>query len=409
MSWVERIQSDIRITTGDGAVYEPLYMITEKSVEYNIATFEFPNIEGTLVKRGTPKGAKYTFKLVFQGDDHLDERKAFENSNRDSRPWVVNHPIWDTMRLQPTSLSYDPTGLNTSVITGEMIETIRDDDAIKSLTDPAEKTAMDIQDSLDNSIEQFSNNLAPTTSDVNQMSDDVADAYSLGSESVMTEDQFNEYFDLFNTANAAIAFAAADVSAAITAVQDVLIYPFLFTDGVKNRLNLLRTQFEKLGTSVATMTGFNEKTIYATNSGVILNAMISASINPEPGDYGNVKQVFESIDIILDVQNQYITNLNLLQTPNGGQEDSYIPEFSTINSINNVVNYAVSQLFAIALDSKQERVVYLDEDSNVIVLAHRFYGLEIDDSTIQQFMDENNIGLSGILEIPVGTKIVYYV
>lgn len=408
MSWVERIESNIKITTGDGSVYEPLYMITEKSVEYNVATFEFPNIDGTLVKRGTPKGARYTFKLVFQGDDHLEQRKAFEKSNRDSRPWTVNHPIWDTLILQPTSLSYDPTGLNTSVITGEMIETITDD-APKTEIDPTLETVLNIENSLEISSEQFSNNVAPTTTDINQMTDDVANAYSIGSESVMTESQFNEYFDLFNTANAAILYAASDVSAAITAVQDVLIYPFIFEDGVKNRLNLLRSQFVKLSESIATLTGFNEKTIYATNSGVILNAMISASINPLADDYGNVKQVFEVIDIILDVQNQFITNLNTLQTANGGQEDSYIPEFSTINSINNLVNYAVSQLFVIALTSAQERIVYLDEDSNAVLLAHRFYGLEEDDSTIKKFMDQNEMGLSEILIVPKGRKVVYYV
>lgn len=408
MSWVERIKSNIKITTGDGKVYEPLYFITEKSVEYNIATFEFPNIEGTLVKRGTPKGARYTLELIFQGDDHLDQRLAFEESNKDNRPWIVNHPIYDKLILQPTSLTYDPRGLNTSRITGEMIETITDD-APKVSIDPAQQTSVNIQDSLDISIEQFSNNVQPGTSDINQMADDVANAYSLGSEAIMTEDQSNEYFDLFNIANAAILDATSDVGVAVTAMQDVLIYPFLFEDAVKNRINLFRDQFLALSEDVLTLTGFNSKTIYATNAGYMLNGIISASITPLANDYTNVTQVFEIIDIILDVQNQYISNLNSIQSPNGGQEDSYIPEFTTISSINNMVNFAVSQLFVIALSAQQERVLFLEHDSNPVLLAHRFYGLEADDSTITQFIDQNNIGLSELLEIKKDRRIVYYV
>ena len=44
MSWIERIKNDIIITTGDGKVYTPLYSIGGKTVEYNIAEFNFPNI-----------------------------------------------------------------------------------------------------------------------------------------------------------------------------------------------------------------------------------------------------------------------------------------------------------------------------------------------------------------------------
>jgi len=408
MSWVERIETNITITTGDGEVYEPFYFITEKSVEYNVAEFEFPNIEGTLVKRGTPKGARHTFKLIFQGDDHLDQRLAFENSNKDNRPWIVNHPIWDRLVLQPTSLTYNPTGLNTSVITGEMIETITDD-APKSTIDPVEQTATNVEDSLETSIEQFSNNVLPEASDINQMASDVNDAFLIGSQSIKTEEQTNEYFDLFNRANADILNAVSDVSQAVTSMQDFLIFPFQFEDSVTNRLNLFRDQFLTLGQSLLTLTGFNSKTIYATNAGILLNGMISSAITPQPGNYGNVNQVFSAISIILDVQNQFIINLDLLQTPNGGDVDSYIPDFNTISSINNVVNFAVSQLFIIALDARQERCVFLECDSNIIKLAHRFYGLEPDDSTIDELIEQNNIGLNELLQIKKDRKILYYI
>jgi hypothetical protein len=66
-------------------------------------------------------------------------------------------------------------------------------------------------------------------------------------------------------------------------------------------------------------------------------------------------------------------------------------------------------LFEIAISAQQERSILCDSDTNVILLAHRFYGLLLDDSTIQRVMDNNSIGISEILDIKKGRKILYYV
>jgi len=72
-------------------------------------------------------------------------------------------------------------------------------------------------------------------------------------------------------------------------------------------------------------------------------------------------------------------------------------------------NFVLSHLFVIAIDAQQKRVVTLTEDSNVILLAHRYYGLTVDDSTIERFMNQNNIGINEIMNIEKGREIIYYV
>ena len=89
MSWIEKINSGIVITCGDGKRYEPHYILAEKSVEYNVAEFDFVNIEGTLVKRSKPRGRRFPIELLFQGDNHLDVADAFEMSAKDDRPWNI--------------------------------------------------------------------------------------------------------------------------------------------------------------------------------------------------------------------------------------------------------------------------------------------------------------------------------
>ena len=66
-------------------------------------------------------------------------------------------------------------------------------------------------------------------------------------------------------------------------------------------------------------------------------------------------------------------------------------------------------LFVIALSAKQERIEYISNDSNLISLTHRFLGLEPNDSTIDQFIRINKIGLNEFLQIKKGREIKYYV
>lgn len=408
MSWVERIKSEITIKTGDGKIYTPLYVLLPKSIEWNIAKFEFPNIKGTLVKRSELKGRKFPIEIIFQGDDHVERSLEFEQSAIDKRPWVISHPIYDDLLVHPESLTFDPTGLNTMVITGQVTETIKDEGPVFTI-DASDKTSVDAALASDTAAVSFAADVIPETSDINLMGDNIGAAFSLGAQSVKSGDQSNEYFNLFTVAQSSILNAANDIATAATAMNDVLIYPYLFKDSVESRLSLLRNQFDALAESVVNLVTPNEKKIYETNSNAIVNAMILASINPLDDDYGSVKSVNSVIDQIVDVNNIFFENLDFLQTDNGGGVDSYIPDFAAISALSNLINFALSQLFVIAENATQQRTLILEVDSNPILLAHRFYGLSVDDLTIESFLTQNNIGLSELLEIKAGETVVYFV
>jgi hypothetical protein len=98
-----------------------------------------------------------------------------------------------------------------------------------------------------------------------------------------------------------------------------------------------------------------------------------------------------------------------LQSDNASSPESYIPDANSLIGLNNIINFTISNLYDVALDSKQERSIILEEDSNIFLLTHRFYGLQEDDSSIDQFMDQNEIGLNEMLGIRKGRRIIYYV
>jgi len=137
--------------------------------------------------------------------------------------------------------------------------------------------------------------------------------------------------------------------------------------------------------------------------------MANTAVNPTDSDYKTITEVTSVIDQLVDVNNTYIANLNALQTINGGDINSYVPNFTFANNLSILFNFVLSHLFVIAIDAQQKRVVTLTEDSNVILLAHRYYGLTVDDSTIERFMNQNNIGINEIMNIEKGREIIYYV
>lgn len=396
------------ITTGDGKTYRPLYVISEKSVEYNYAEFVFPNIEGSLVKRSMPKGRRYPIEIIFQGEYHIDISNEFEESAKDTRPWTISHPMYDTIIVQPTKLSFDTSGLNTTKITGELIETITDDAPIIT-TDPVDQTGFSALATKELTAISISNDLAPVPSDIAMMTSSTNRVYDLGAALVKSGEQANDYYNKYVETLNNVASAANDVFSAAQSMIDLFSFPASFVDDLKRRFYIFQNQFEKIRDQLEDIFTPNEKMIYQMQGAAIITGMIESTVKPLKTDYQSASDVLYFIDQLIQVNDTYITDLDSLQTDNGGDTDSFVPDFDSISALSNLVNYTISELMNIALNSKQERRTTLTNDSNVLLLAHRFYGLQPDDSTIDQFANSNNVGLNEILSIEPGREIVYYV
>jgi len=410
MSWIERIETGIIIRTGDGQEYEPLYMNTLKRQGFNVAEYNFPNVAGTLVKRTERTGIRYALEIIFQGENHLDISDAFEKSSRDSRFWVVSHPMHGRLNMQPVSLKYDNTGLNTTKISGEMIETITEDSP-KVSVDPREQTVKDVATVGETMAEAFATQTTELSAGETVLLDGNMETLNTDMANVeKTNDEANEYFNLFNQVNAAVIDYTAEPLIAMQAVKDFIMYPSLLQISVAARFTALITQFASLAGGIAELVTPNDKKIYENNAANVIVAMVNSTMNPlNDDDFENAVGVLSVADQLSDTFAAYMVNIDSLQTDNGGDPDSYIPDFESVSGLANLVEFAIANLFQIALNASQERRVYIEKDSNAVLLAHRYYGLKVDDSTIDEFIRNNNIGLSEILQIRKGREIVYYV
>jgi prophage DNA circulation protein len=408
MSWIEKTKTDFIITCGDGKRFKPLWMNASKTKEYNISEFDFPNLSGTLVDRRTAKGTKFNIEIIFQGEDHLDQSSAFESSADDKRPWTIEHPFYGNIIVQPTSLSFDNTKLNVTKITGTVIETITED-APKMSSDPIDK----IKDDKENFDEILSESydVVPDVADINEITTQTNRIYLEGVKLIKLDTDAAAYFNLFNIANALLLNATADPIAALEALNTMLAYPALLEESAKNRINTLSEQFNRFVRPDTEEETFerSQKKIIENHGAAIISSQCLAAATPIATDYANRDEVLLIVESIIEDYNNFIEDLDELQTDNGGDTDSYIPDANSLIALNKLVNYTISNLFNIALNAKQERSIFVEYDTNIILLAHRFYGLEIDDSTLNELIRNNNIGLNEHLQIRKGRRIIYYI
>lgn len=407
MSWKLNAAENMIITTGDGKEYRPLYINTVKSFEFNTARFNFPGVEGTLVTRGERQGSTLTLRIIFQGSDHLDVAEQFEQSSKNKRAWTINHPMHGVLTMQPTKITFDNTKYNTSEITVELLETITRDAPIVGV-DPINQVQINAANLDDATSEAFEVATDLDTADTVLMGNALDDVYNDAQAIIEDDADLQDYFNKYQVASTAILNATTAPLEAIQAVRAVITAPALFSQTVKARLNMLQTQLEDLIARVYKTP--NEKTIFENYGNGIVATMVLVTTYPLNAlDFKNATDILDVIDQIGTNYDAYIGNLESLQTDTGDTTDSYLPDQSAMSGLQQQLNYCVSNLLDIALSAQQERQIILEYDSNIVNLAHRFYGLDSDDATIDEFIKTNSIGLNELLQIKKGRVLRYYI
>jgi hypothetical protein len=425
MSWQESVQSELIIKTGDGLSYKPLWKNTcAKEIEYNIAQFDFPKVKGSKIDRGTPMATKFNLDIYFQGEDNLVIARNFEVSASDSRPWQISHPIYGSILVQPTGLKFDYSGFNVTQVTGMLFETLGSAGLDISIV-PQDKIAAD-KEALDDTIVQGFNaemellrareltpsdiatrDLVLSTRQVTVLKGINKTLYDIGVKSIKLTEDAGTYLNRYNVANASIEQGISQASSLMSNLQAVINFPSQMINTVQVRVAALQTQFASLRANLGSITNQSDKSNYQATGATLVSSMCTNAVND--ADYKTRNEVLDQIENIQDMHDQFLSDMDLIQTDNGGEEQSFVGNSDVMTQLDDLIKFTVANLDQIALSAKQERIVILDEDSNAVILAHRFYGLQADDSTIQQFMDNNKIFLNEILQIKKGRTLSFYI
>jgi hypothetical protein len=415
MSWLEQVNTEMVIQTGDGKQFTPKWMNAKVAVEYNTAQYNFPNVKGTLVDRREMKGSKFTLEIFFQGDNHLSQMKDFVLSAADPRFWIISHPYYDILTVQPLSLDINNDKYNVSKITIPVIQTITDvyPQVIVIIEDKVEEDAEAI--SVANGV-NFVNNVMPSSRDKNQMTA-MADAmFANAVNKVVNDADGEELFNKYNDTKSKILNAVNNALAAMEAILDFIAFIAYLEQALSTRLsivkgsqNSVRNNLLAVYQTLDKMPNSMKRIYEYVGAGFLTTLALTAARPFSVADYANRVQVGTSIDCLGDTYTQYLADLDTMEVGSGGDIDDYVPSSESIMQLNELVFYTQSNLFDLALNAKQERFFTLEDDSNFITLTHRLYGLDSEDANLDELMRNNALGLNAILNIKKGTKITYYI
>ena len=405
-SWVEKLKNEFTITCGDNVTYTFLWRNASLGLEWNVAEFMFPNIEGTLVKKSKMMGRKINLDIYLSGENHLDVAENFLDSLKNENPCKITHPYYGLLLVQIATLNVNNEQHNVTNFTGTAIETITED-APKTTAEPIDQIPLQ-KLATDNDFEVTLTGLV-LPNDINNITSATNKSLKVGVPIIKIPTEFETYFNLFNVANSYVSTALSAPILAMRAITAFINYPALFTASVKDRLNCLQQQFNIVRSYLPLTIKPASKQIYQIQSAAHISSMCIASSTPLITDFKNSVDVLSTIDVIVNNYNQYLIDLDTLQTLNGGSVNSFIPDAQALISLNQLVNLTVSNLFDIALNSKKQFSIILENDTNIILLTHRFYGLDPNDANIKEMIQNNNFGLNNLLQIEKGTKITYYI
>jgi len=410
MAWIENINKGFTITTGDGVKFSVNWLNARRAVDYNMTQYNFKGLTGTLVDRRLPMGRAYDLEIYFQGADNLIKATDFMDSAENTKAWTISHPMYGILQVQPLGLELDDSSFNATKISCRVIETISASFQKQSIDPVSTIEALKLSTDATFAV-SFANTIpVPDIAVVTELSDNISLAQRLQLAFATITADAQKTRDAFNVANAALKNAVKDVNTAISTTQAMLNLPAVFEQSVFNRITFFINASNQLYANITSITLPDLKKIYENNTGSILGAMcLSTVTNVTATDYPNRNSVVQIIGLITDSYNDYIANLDAMQTPNNGELNSYVPDFDSYNALQQLMQFTLSNLFDIAANAKQQRTTTLANDSNVILVANTIYGLLDDDSTITQIINDNNIGRNELLILKKGRKIIYYV
>lgn len=406
MSWQERIKNKLLITTGDGKVHAVLWKNASMFVQYNGAKFSFPKVAGSLEKKDLLLGRTLPLEFYFVGDNNWEDAEAFRASDANTKPWIMDHPIYGVLNVQAYGLNYDNSSQNITKVTGDAFETILEEgvQTTEDVVDTLKLKEFTLSTTLEGEIKQ-----PLSIQEVNGLLNTNTVNYREGVKIITLPEDAEKYFNAFNTASSAINTATASPILAMRAVVAATALPGKFTADVKSRISTLLKEFNNARLGLLSLFSVPSKQIYQIQQSATLASMCIASVTPIAGNYTNTTSVLDIINNIINSYRTFLNDMDTLQDPNGGNPAFFIPGYEPMSQLSEIINLTVSKLFEIALVGKKERSIILETDSNIVPLTHRFYGLDSDDQNIQELFNNNGFGLDHVLQIRKGTKIFYYV
>lgn len=410
MSWKDKLENNkFSIQTGDDKVFYPDWKDAVKTREFNSTAYDFVDVDGTFIDRRKPKSAKFDLQILFQGDDCWTKAEEFESSANDPRFWVVNHPVYGILKGQPTLISRNDSTINVVEISIEFWES-----NLVQFVDRRTTIKDEISDKKQ-ILDEDSANHFQLKAEIKPANQNRVRSYiqNLNAEykKFLDDSNYNEYQKILSECRDSIdgmivdsRSLILDISRTIDSIKNMPnVNVFQKVTALSNLFNQLIDEF-----SFESITDFNR--YYFESAGAsIISTLCLAGLNPRKNDYITRNDVQKVSSIIDSIYTTYFGKLNIFELGRNDRNNNFTSSFKIQIGLNLIVKKTLYDLYSISFEFKQERIVELQNDSNLILLTHKYMSLDKNDENLLLFKKINNISNDRLFVIKKGSKIKYFI
>jgi prophage DNA circulation protein len=111
MTWKERLATAITFLSPSGQQFVAKWQRNNREAEKMIGEHSFPGRTGTVFQDLATKAGRYPLGFYFDGPDNDLWAAAFFEAFNEIGPWMVEHPVYGLIKLQPLRITEvtDPT------------------------------------------------------------------------------------------------------------------------------------------------------------------------------------------------------------------------------------------------------------------------------------------------------------
>ena len=389
MSWKDNIENiELTIVTGDNEVFKPLYTTSSQDIEFNVSEFNFIELEGTLVTRKKVKSQKIPLNIIFQGDDHIDIAEKFLESSKDPRYWTVTHPIIGEIYGHPASINKINDDLNTVVFNIDFWETILPGEIKSAKIYPLEL----IESKNFELIEFGSLNLIPDQKpELKSLVSKIESRY----DTLINATNIDQFKGLLSNAMSGIDDLLKEPQKAIRNISQLIQFPAYIEGILKNRVKLIQAILNDIK-EIFPDNNLN----YSIFGGAVVSGIAQIILKPSENDFITRNDVQVQFNNLADVYDNFLNDID---------NNNFQQDFQEAITLNEIIINTLYYLYDVSFDAKQERYDIVESDTNLILLTHKYMGLDKEDKNLNTFREINGIKNKNLFIVKKGRKITYLV
>lgn len=419
MSYIDRLQPSIQLTSPEGNVFTANWKEGDRSKEKKLGIFDYPNFNGSDVQDLGTKGPTYPLTIYFPGDDNDLEGNRFFSACDERGPWEVIHPEKGTLTLQLTSVTEKINPLTSGGLKQFDTNWI---EPIKATTEKSTAqlgSEVDAQATASNesSQTQYDENIA-----LDQASEQIANEQAIKNSIIYHDDAFGDIVSQSDTIAAEVAATTTGIydslnQSAIDSItlagqmQQLVQLPILATNDISARVeaygNYVTAQFTQSPTT-ANPESKNTANVIEVNCSASLVAMAQSIIS---GELSTRSEAIDYIEAITDLFDTITDGLDDVQTAFDSEaiDKQYFSNSASYADLARLVGLTIQYLLRSSLDLRIEKRFIIDKQRTPTDLTVENYGtLGANDENLDYFISTNNLMDKDIRLLPAGREVVVY-